>query len=307
MAGANGVVVYTVVFNLATVSLSVFEGISQTIQPMISNYYGEKSFTNVRYTMRLALISIAIICGAVTVGLEIYPEVIPAIFGLDEAALISASAVAVRIFATSMIIMTVNVVIGYYLQSVEYNFMAAVIISLRCFVLFMAATLILGSLFGMNGIWAAYTVAEGCTFLIIVIMIKWKQKKKAQAGRKVNFLLLDQEIERGIICETYDCDKNDLAEYVSNVNKILLMQEQLEKSLCKDTIQYLSVLKTCEVGAGKLVEVEINSMEQKVIIRDNLNHGNREKQLQDAVSNGSIADYGPVLGWNRMCIGKVRL
>lgn len=304
LAGTNGVVIYTVVFNLSTVSLSVFEGISQTIQPMVSNYYGEKSFRNIRETLRLAVVSAIIICGAVTLALELFPEIVPALFGIEDAVLICDSAAAVRIFATSMIIMTINVVIGYYLQSTERNFMAAVLISLRCFVLFLGATLVLGMCFGMNGVWAAYTVAEVLAFLIILIMVRVKQKALSRKDSAVNFLLLDCATEQAISGYTYDCCENNFAEYVAAVAKHLSNDETLGEALCKDTVSYLSKLADCCVAQkGKFVEVEINSREGKVIIRDNLNHTVIAEGLRSAVQYGSTADYGPVLGWNRMCIG----
>ena len=303
LTGTNGVVIYTVVFNLSTVSLSVFEGISQTIQPMVSNYYGEKSLKNIRATLRLAIIAILVICGSVTAILESFPQAIPYIFGLDDANLIIASVTAVRIFATSMIIMTVNVVIGYYLQSIEYNFMASVIISLRCFVLFLGATLILGKCFGMNGVWAAYTVAEVLTFLIILLMVRFKQSRLAKEGIRINLLLLDCDMEDGIICCTCDCGKVDLTDYFSEVKQLLVGQENLDANICKDTLAYLEVLKECKTMMGKYIEIEINKVERKVIIRDNLDHTDMMKRLQEAVCHGSVADYGPVLGWNRMCIG----
>jgi len=304
LAGTNGVVVYTVVFNLSTVSLSVFEGISQTIQPMISNYYGEKSFKNIRETLRLAFIAVIIICGTVTAALEIFPGVVPTVFGIDDIALMGEAASAVRIFATSMIIMTVNVVIGYYLQSTEQNFMAAVIISLRCFILFLGATLILGKCFGMNGIWSAYTVAEVLAFCIILIMVRCKQKKIGTKGEDVTFLLLNRSTEQGILCCTCDCSKDDMAAYFSAVEKHLQENQKLGKALRQDTSAYLSALKEyCEAKKGRYVEVEINSTEGKVIIRDNLNHSEASEKLQATIQNGSAADYGPVLGWNRMSIG----
>jgi len=88
LAGVEGIVVYTVVFNLSTVSLSVFEGISQTIQPMVSNYFGEKSCKNIRETLRLAFITVLVICGSVTLILEIVPGIVPVVFGIDDASVI---------------------------------------------------------------------------------------------------------------------------------------------------------------------------------------------------------------------------
>jgi len=303
LAGTSGVVIYTVVFNLSTVSLSVFEGISQTIQPMISNYFGEKSYRNIRETLRLALITIVVICGSVTLLLEIVPQVVPIIFGIDDAVLIGKSATAVRIFATSMIVMTVNVVIGYYLQSTEQNLISAVIISLRCFVLFLGATVVLGKFFGMDGVWAAYTVAEVLTLFIIVGMVRMKQAKLKKSGMSANTLLLDDLVEKSTVCYTCHCFKDDLDEVISHVSDYIDRDSSVSSTVCRDVTAYLTVMKQCyEAKKGKYVEVEINNVEKKVIVRDNMNHSSISEKLQGAVNNGSSAEYGPVLGWNRMCI-----
>lgn len=303
LAGTSGVVIYTVVFNLSTVSLSVFEGISQTIQPMISNYFGEKSYRNIRETLRLALITIVVICGSVTLLLEIIPQVVPIIFGIDDAVLVGKSAAAVRIFATSMIVMTVNVVIGYYLQSTEQNLMSAAIISLRCFVLFLGATVVLGKFFGMNGVWAAYTVAEVLTLLIIVGMVRMKQTKLKKSGMSANTLLLDDLVEQNTVCYTCDCSKDNLDNFISRVSDHIHRNSSVGSTACRDVTAYLTVMKQCcEAKKGKYVEVEINNLEKKIIVRDNMNHSSISEKLQESVNNGSSAEYGPVLGWNRMCI-----
>lgn len=291
LAGNNGVVLFTVVFNLATVALSLFEGISQTIQPMVSCYYGEKSYRNIRETMRLALIAILVICGTVTLVLEIAPQLIPAVFGMEAPQLIAQAAVAVRIYAASMVITTVNVVIGYYLQSIEQSFMAAVLVSLRSFVLFLGAVLALGAMFGMNGVWAAYIVAEGLTLLICILMIRRKRAKLAAKGVNVNAFLLENGVEAGIICFTFDCSKDDFAAYTCEVDKHL------------PTGEYLSRLGSCVSGKrGQFIETEINSCEGSAFIRDNLKHAD----FSQSVSGES--EYAPVLGWNRLCmkLGKNR-
>lgn len=296
LAGTNGVVVYTVVFNLATVSLSVFEGISQTIQPMISNYFGEKSYKNIKQTLRLAFVAIVVICGSVTAILEIAPQIIPNAFGIEDALLVSKSAVAVRIYTTSMIITTVNVVIGYYLQSTEHNSMAAILISLRSFVIFLTATLVLGKLFGMNGVWAAYVVAEVLSFVICLFMIRLKQKKLANA----NILLLDGRVEQEIERFTLLCREQDHGDFCSAVIAHLAQHPKVRDHVLQDAQAYLARLEKCDTGKkGKYIELELNGCSGKVIIRDNLHHPDG---IQDSISHGSKADYGPVLGWNRICL-----
>lgn len=303
LAGTNGVVIYTVVFNLSTVSLSVFEGISQTIQPMISNYFGEKSYKNIKETMRLAFVTVLIICGSVTLLLELFPETVPVIFGIEDNLLIQQSAVAVRIYAVSMIITTVNVVLGYYLQSTEQNFTAAVMISLRCLILFLGATILLGKFFGMNGVWAAYTTAEVLTFIICLLMLRAKQSKFRKNGTKANLLLLEEEIEKGITCFTFNCMTDKTDDYLKTVSEKINESSAVKENVCLDAEAYLKALEKCSVAKkGKYIETEINDTAKKIIIRDNLDHSELKENIQSLVANGSNADYSPVLGWNRICL-----
>lgn len=299
LAGTNGVVVYTVVFNLSTLSLSVFEGISQTLQPMASNYYGERSYKNIKETIRLAVVTTLIICGTVTILLEMFPQVVPFVFGIEDASIISQAKAAVRVYAVSMIITTLNVVFGYYLQSTEQNGVAAVFISLRTFVIFLAATLILGKLFGMNGIWAAYTVAEVLSSIICYLMVQNKRAKMKKEGISANHLLLDENVEKNSICLTHDCQNDKFETYEKKVCDCMSDCLAAEEVLIADTKAYLAELAKSEKAKAKaFVEVEINVTDQKIFIRDNLKHGDWK------ASHGSKSEYGPVLGWNRLCLQR---
>lgn len=292
LAGTDGVVIYTVVFNLTTVSLSVFEGISQTIQPMVSTYFGEKSFKNIKETMRLAFIAILLICGTVTVLLEIFPQVVPIVFGIDDIILVEKSSLAVRIYSVSMIVTTTNVVIGYYLQSIEQNLISAILVSMRSLVLFLIATFTLGYLFGMNGIWTAYIVAEALSFIIAIIMIKAKQKKL----KNVNILILEKETSYSIECYTLNLSKDSFTDFKTEISDKLNLNDYVTKV----SFKYLDKLENqLSTKTGKMLEVEINRKEKKVIIRDNLDHSNIKV---DDLQLNPASSYSPALGFNRLCI-----
>ncbi len=300
LAGTDGVVVYTVVFNLSTVALSVFEGISQTIQPMVSNYYGEKSFKNIKETMRLAFITTVLICGCCTLLLEVFPQAVPVLFGIDDGAIVENAVQAVRIYAVSMTIITVNVVIGYYLQCIEESFMASFLVSLRCFVILLLAIFSLGIAFGMNGIWAAYTVTEVISFAICIFMVKIKQNKLRKKGVFANIYLLDADTEESIECYTYSCGEKTFNEYKNHVLPLVKKNGAVAEQIYENTVEYLSVLEKCVTDKkGKYIEVEINAKEQKIIIRDNLDHKNIKDQIQKYVDDSS---YSPALGFNRLCL-----
>lgn len=293
LAGTDGVVLYTVVFNLSTVSLSLFEGISQTIQPMASNYFGEKSYRNIRETMRLALIAIVAICGSVMLLLEIWPQMVPVAFGIESPELIAQASVAVRIYAASMIITTVNVVIGYYLQSIEQGALAAVIVSLRSFVLFLSAVLILGWRFGLNGVWAAYLVSEMLTFVICLLIIQRKRATMRSDAISPNMFLLDEKIEAGIECLTFVDGKTGFDSFGSEICRYLPAAE------------YVSCLKE-HLSSRKsgCVEMEINHEAGLIYIRDNLHYGEAPLESLRAAVGAENVNHDAVLGWNRLTVTR---
>ena len=304
LAGTSGVVIYTVIINLSTVALSLFEGISQTIQPMVSNYFGEKSYRKMKEVLRLAFITILVICGSTTLILEVMPQWIPMIFGIEDASLLAKSAVAVRIYTIGMIITTVNVVVSYYLQSIEQNFMAAIIVSLRNFVLFLSAVFVLGKLFGINGIWAAYPAAEVLTFIICMGMICLKQKKLVKGGSCTNLFLLDETVEKSTECYIYYSVTDNFEDFCGSVFTYLTES----RNCCLETIQntenYLSQLKN-GIKERNYIEIEWNGFDKKVIVRDNLNHADLSVNIQDTIKNNGNTDYGPVLGWNRFICNEI--
>lgn len=303
LAGTDGVVVYTVVFNLYTVSLALFEGLSQTIQPMVSLYYGEQSHKKIKDTLRLVFLATIVICGTATVLLELFPGVVPAVFGIRDGMLLQQSVVAVRIYSTSMIIMTINVIAGYYLQSTEHNSMAATLVSLRCFILFLGSAFLLGGLFGMNGVWGSYTMAEVLSFVVFLVMDIIKRGLMKKEGIDADVFLLDSAVEKGTDCFTCDCEKEDFAKFCGQIVKQLREDSAIDVEVALDTEHYLEGLGKCaHQTAGKYVEVEVNHAERKVFIRDNLEHGGLETYIEDFDALKNRSEYGPVLGWNRICM-----
>ena len=189
--------------------------------------------------LRLAFITTLVICGSIMILLEAMPQWIPMIFGIDDAALMANSVIAVRIYTAGMIITTVNVVISYYLQSIEQTLMSAVIVSLRNFVLLLCAVFVLGKLFGMNGIWAAYPVAEVLTFLVGIGMICAKQKKLEKTGKHIDIFLLDETVEGNTECYTYDSMNDTFPDFCDIVLQSLAKRGDRCGEMAQDAENYL--------------------------------------------------------------------
>jgi len=235
--------------------------------------------------------------------LDLYAGGIATIFDVDNPTLMAQSIVAVRIYATSMIIMTINVLVGYYLQSTENNFMSALLVSFRCCILFLGSAIILGKLIGMNGVWGAYTLAEVLTFLIFLVMVQAKKIQLLKKGIHADFYLLNQEIEKNIYCYTCTLSKDNFEDFKDYLLRQIQQYSVFEESVLMDMEQYLLQLSKCISNPQKeYIEVEINLKSKKIIIRDNLNHNALQENIQIAIQHGSKSEYGPVLGWNRICL-----
>ena len=303
ISGPEGIVIYTVVFNLCTVSLAVFEGLSQTTQPMISLYFGEKSNKKIKDSVKLSVLSAVIICGSVMAILEAFPAIVPHMFGISESGLIQQSALAVRIYTTSMFIMTLNVIIGNYLQSIEFGQITSVLVSLRCCVLLLICVFVLGELFGLGGIWAAYTVAEILTFIVFMVINIIKREKLSKNNVSADIFFLDKRVEESCKSLVYKCNTN---EYESFCNEIKTIADKIaiynEKMLIT-ALEYLTKLEDVIVDKkGKYIEVEFNAYDKKIIISDNLSHDKLKADF--AKITDEDIEYGPVLGLNRISIKR---
>lgn len=303
ISGPEGIVIYTVVFNLCTVSLAVFEGLSQTIQPMVSLYYGEKSNKKIKDSVKLAILSAVIICGSVMAILEAFPSIVPHMFGISEAGLVEQSSLAVRIYTTSMFIMTLNVIIGNYLQSVELGPMTSILVSLRCCVLLLMCVFVLGGSLGLDGIWAAYTVAEILTFAVFIALNIIKRKKLSKNNVNADVFFLDKKMEQGTASLVYECNTNEFENFHNEVRVLAEKIGVYNEKMLDAASEYLSKLKAVTQNKkGKYIEVEFNACDEKIIISDNLSHDKLKEDFAKITDEG--IEYGPVLGLNRICMKR---
>jgi hypothetical protein len=199
--------------------------------------------------------------------------------------------------------MTLNVIIGNYLQSVELGQITSILVSLRCCVLLLVCVFILGGIFGLGGIWAAYTVAEILTFMVFIAINIIKRKKLSKNNVRADIFFLDKKVEESCESLVYKCNTN---EYERFCNEIKILADKIsiynEKMLAA-ALEYLLKLKDVIVDKnGKYIEAEFNASDEKIIISDNLSHDKLKDDF--AKITDESMEYGPVLGLNRICIKR---
>ncbi len=167
LTGNTGVAAYGVVANLSLVIASVYTGISQGIQPLVSREYGRNNQKAQRMYLNCAMVSMAVLSCVLYAGIFLWAEPIARIFNSENnAGLQEIAAAGLKLYFTGILFMGYNVILSTYFTSVEKVIPAHVVSFLRGLILIVPAALVMSEMWGMTGVWLAFPVTEGLTALL---------------------------------------------------------------------------------------------------------------------------------------------
>lgn len=173
IAGTIGVAAYGVIANIALVFTSLFTGLGQGIQPLISHYHGKRDNEKKRKTLQYAIITalvLAIIFYVLIVWFKVpLVEVFNEENNLEMAKIAQAGVV---LYFIGFIPCGFNVVSAFYLNSCEDAVKGMTITMLRGFVFIILLAITLPLLFGMTGVWIAFPAAELATALVAFYIMR---------------------------------------------------------------------------------------------------------------------------------------
>lgn len=172
LAGNVGVAAYGVIANTALVAISVFNGLSQGSQPLLSEYYGKGEHTAVRKVLKLGIITGIVLAAIMILAANVGAEGIVAVFnsGHDEQ-MASYAVEGIHLYFIGFLFAGYNIVGTGYLSAVgsaSWAFFASIS---RGVVAIILCVVILSMLFGMVGVWLAFPAAEFITALITTLAI----------------------------------------------------------------------------------------------------------------------------------------
>lgn len=172
LAGNDGVAAYGIVANTAIVATSIFNGVSQGAQPLLSESYGKGDRTSVKKILKLS-IGTAIILALLVIFVAIcFTQPIVNIFNSEHNAKMAAYALeGVRLYFVGFLFAGFNIVGTGYLSATESAKWAFVTSIVRGVVAIIVCAYVLSWLFGMTGIWLAFPAAELITTLLMLVAI----------------------------------------------------------------------------------------------------------------------------------------
>ena len=179
LSGNVGIAAFGVVANTAIVATSIYNGVAQGSQPLLSDYYGRGAHKNVRHILRLAIITSLVVSGVIVTVTNIFPSQIVDVFNSEGNPVMAKEAIrGVRLYFLGFIFAGINIVGAGYLSATENALWAFVVSILRGVVAIVGCAILLSSLLGMTGVWLAFGAAELMTMTIVVIAL-------CRSGRKI--------------------------------------------------------------------------------------------------------------------------
>lgn len=158
--GDIGISAYRIINNTAMVFLMPIFGVNQGMQPIIGFNFGAKKYDRVKKTLFLAIGASTAIAIMGFVMTRVFALNIAMLFNQDDKELIDMTANGMKIFFTALPIIGYQIVSSNYFQAIGKPKQSIILGLLRQVIVLIPATLILPTIFGLNGVWIASPISD---------------------------------------------------------------------------------------------------------------------------------------------------
>lgn len=167
LSGNTAVAAYGIIANLALVVTSVFTGIAQGVQPLISRSRREQDCGAIRHLFRLGLLLSIALGTVIFLAAFFFTSPIISVFNRENsAALAELASEGIRIYFLSAPFSGISILTAAVLSAADRPGFSLILSSVRSYLLLLPAVYLLAHCFGITGVWAAIPVTEGlCTVL----------------------------------------------------------------------------------------------------------------------------------------------
>lgn len=185
LEGNLGLAAYGIVANISFVVLSLFTGVAQGAQPLLSDSYGLRDLKKMKHVLSLSVITALTISTLVYLTTVIYKNGIVSAFNSDQNSHVAEMAIiGLLVYFIGFFFAGVNTILTTYFSATDQPKLALFFSLLRGGFIIVPIVLILSHVWGMNGVWTSYVVAEA--IVVGWIMIKMNPRKRIRQKRLNN-------------------------------------------------------------------------------------------------------------------------
>jgi Na+-driven multidrug efflux pump len=166
------------VYDLAYMPLM---GVSHGLLPIIGFCFGARNFKRLWQALKKAIGGISLLLLGLTILIEIFTPQIIGIFS-KEPELLSIAVTAMRISMISMVLIGLSVLVTTVFQGLSQGVTALVLSLIRQFAVFLPLLYLCRWLWGLNGVWISWPIADTLSAAISYVFIYREYRKHKKAG-----------------------------------------------------------------------------------------------------------------------------
>lgn len=173
-SGGVSVAVFDMIQNASFLILYLYDGTAKAMQPLVSNYCGERNQKGMRSTLRLG-VSLGTTAGALAIGMMLlFPQAVCRLFGLTEGGALELGMHALRIYGLGAFVGGISILLEGYCQAAGRERNAFLISYLRGTGILIPLTFLF-ALLGDWNFWWVFPVTE--VISILIFLIRWSRNK----------------------------------------------------------------------------------------------------------------------------------
>lgn len=173
IAGNIGVAAYGVVANISLVTMSIFNGLAQGTQPLISECYGRGEQENVKKLLRWGVLTCLVLELLIVGASWLFTDPLVNIFNSEHnPELLRYAHTGLRLYFLGFLAAGINILLVAYYSAIDQSRPAIIGSLLRGAVAIAVSAIVLAALFGISGVWISFLVSEMITFVVVVLLGK---------------------------------------------------------------------------------------------------------------------------------------
>ena len=197
--GKSGLVAFGICYNSLFILYIFLIGTAQTMSPIVSVYFKEEDYSGVNYVIHRSLKIVLVSSLALSALFIVYPQSLLMLYSVKNPADVPVALNALRIFAISYVGTAITFLYTFYSQAIQKNQLSTIISLLEGLVLPIGFAVALSFVFGGNGIWISFALAEIFTIVFIFAYSKHISKK---TGREYSGFFINKHNDNNVFEHT---------------------------------------------------------------------------------------------------------
>ncbi len=197
--GKSGLVAFGICYNSLFILYIFLIGTAQTMSPIVSVYFKEEDYSGVNYVIHRSLKIVLVASLALSALFIVYPQSLLMLYSVKNPADVPVVLNALRIFAISYVGTAITFLYTFYSQAIQKNQLSTIISLLEGLVFPIGFAVALSFVFGGNGIWISFALAEIFTIVFIFAYSKHISKK---TGREYSGFFINKHNDNNVFEHT---------------------------------------------------------------------------------------------------------